>query len=143
MGAGAARCGTPRYFARLRELVARLPAPRLRPGLVRGRCDLGQPFFISEYDSSDTVERDFARLVPACLRLLMLPTSEFFFFAMMDVDTSFVPPLRRDQSSTLRNAPSAPTTATMPVTSSTCAPNTSSNLKRASAGSSSMPYITA
>jgi hypothetical protein len=41
---------------------------------------LGHPFFISEYDSSETVDRDFGRLVPRSLRLLMFPTSEFFCF---------------------------------------------------------------
>jgi hypothetical protein len=77
-----------------RVRAVRFPAPRLRPGLVRGRCLFGQPFFISEYDSSETVERDFERLVPCFLRLLMFPTSEFFccfFVAMEKLHTKLVP----------------------------------------------------
>lgn len=137
----------------------------LRPGLVRGRCVLGQPFFISEKASRVTVDLDFGRLVPAFLRLLMLPTSEFFFFvaffagfffavvffavfffavvfffgAMASSLSSIVPA----QASTLRNAAIAPRMLTMPAMSSMCAPNTALKLRRSSAGSSSMPYITA
>ena len=41
----------------------------------------GHPASICSYDSLDTVERPFGRPLPAFFRLLMLFTSEFFFFA--------------------------------------------------------------
>jgi hypothetical protein len=81
-----AQCAPPAHEGEAAVVFRRGAWPRAR---VARYFLSGQPSSIFAYESFDTVERDFGRLVPARFRLLMLFTSEFFFGEVFFADVFF------------------------------------------------------